>query len=94
MRHKLISKAGELSLVRLNHLEEVFKHYCTHIYKTGKHMTFERLEYEKVHMTIERFFLFLKDFELTSAEIEGKKREVVDKNNIILIFKKMSSNAR
>lgn len=65
----MIAKCSELSLLRLNNLEEVFKHYCTHIYKTGKHMTFERLEYEKVHMTMDRFFLFLKDFDLTTANL-------------------------
>lgn len=80
--------------MRLSHLEEIFKHYCTHVFRTGKHMTFERLEYEKVHMTIERFFLFLKDFELTVANIDTKNREVVDKQNVITTFKKVSSNAR
>ena len=94
LRKKLIAKCGELSLVRLSHLEEVFRHYCTHIFKTGKHMTFERLEYEKVHMTMDRFFLFLKDFELTTAEIDGKRKEVVEKQIVITIFKKVSSNAR
>jgi len=49
-------------MLRLNHLEEIFKHYCTHVFRTRKHMTFDRLEYDQVHMTIERFFLFLKDF--------------------------------
>ena len=55
-------------------------------------MTFDRLEYEKVHMTIERFFLFLKDFELTTALIDGKRREIIPKNFIITIYKKISSN--
>jgi hypothetical protein len=32
-----------MSLLRLDHLEWVFKHYCTHIFKTGKHITFERI---------------------------------------------------
>lgn len=45
-------------------------------------------------MTIERFFLFLKDFELTIANIDAKNREVLEKQSIILTFKKVSSNAR
>lgn len=51
-----------LNINRIHHLEEIFRHYCTHIFRVGKYMTFERLEYEKVHMTIDRFFVFLKDF--------------------------------
>ena len=57
-------------------------------------MTFERLEYEKTHLTMDRFFVFLKDFELILMEVKGKKEEVVDKNNIITIFKKVSSNSK
>lgn len=62
LRVGLIHKCNEFSFLRLNHLEQIFKYYCTHVFRTGKYMTFERLEYEKIHMTIERFFLFLKDF--------------------------------
>ena len=36
-------------------------------------MTFDRLEYEKEHLTMERFFLFLKDFELTSM-LKGDRK--------------------
>ncbi len=43
---------------------------------------------------MDRFFLFLKDFDLTTATIEGKKRDVMEKSSIIALFKKMSSNAR
>lgn len=43
---------------------------------------------------MERFFLFLKDFELTIMNNGEKKEEVIDKNAIILLFKKTSSNAR
>lgn len=57
-------------------------------------MTFDRLEYEKVHLTMERFFLFLRDFELTILRSSEKKEEVLEKNVIITIFKKISSNAR
>ena len=57
-------------------------------------MTFERLEYDRLHMTIERFFLFLRDFHLTTASIEGRSREVLEKQYIITVFKKISSNAR
>lgn len=34
-------------------------------------MTFERLEYEKVHITLDRFCVFLKDFNLLCAKING-----------------------
>lgn len=43
---------------------------------------------------MDRFFLFLKDFDLTSATIQGKKKDVIEKPNITLLFKKVSSNAR
>lgn len=85
-----------LNINRLNHLEEIFRHYCTHIFRVGKHMTFERLEYEKVHMTIERFFVFLKDFELTVGVFgdNAKPRQVVPKASIVMLFKKISPNAK
>mgnify|MGYP001953961317 CR=1 FL=1 len=57
-------------------------------------MTFERLEYEKSHMTMDRFFVFLKDFSLTSATIDGVNREVFEKNELVLIFKKASANCK
>lgn len=94
MRVMLIEGCAEMSIMRLSHLEEIFKHYCTHIFKTGKHMTFDRLEYEKVHLTMERFFLFVKDFELIVMRNTDKKEEVIDKSAIITIFKKISSNSR
>ena len=43
LRLQLIDGCSEMTLLRLNHLEEIFKHYCTHIFKIGKHMTFDRL---------------------------------------------------
>jgi len=75
-------------------LEEIFKYYCTHIFKIGKHMTFDRLEYEREHLNTERFFLFLKDFNLTVTEIEGKPKDIIPKASIMTIFKKISSNSR
>ena len=57
-------------------------------------MTFERLEYEKLHMTMERFFIFLKDFNLLAAVVDGRQKEIVEKNSVILLFKKVASNAR
>jgi hypothetical protein len=36
----------------------------------------------------------LKDFNLLTAPIDGKQKEVVEKNSVILLFKKMASNAR
>lgn len=78
MRKKLIGKYG-LSVERIDNLEKIFLHYCSHIFKIGKHMTFERLEYEKNHLTMDRFFVFLKDFGLTMAMIDGVNREILDK---------------
>lgn len=58
-------------------------------------MTFDRLEYEKVHLTIDRFFIFLKDFNLTSIKAkDGKIREIIDKQEIIKLFKKVSTNCK
>lgn len=57
-------------------------------------MTFERLEYEKNHLTMDRFFVFLKDFGLTSAEIEGTSREILEKTDLVLLFKKISVNCK
>lgn len=81
-------------MVRIEHLEEIFKHYCTHIFKIGKHMTFERLEYEKVHLTLDRLCVFLKDFGLTMAHFDGHQQEVLDKNEIVRYFKRLSKNCR
>ena len=59
-------------------------------------MTFERLEYEKIHMTIERFFVFLKDFELTTGIVgdSNKTKEIVPKASVVMLFKKISPNAK
>jgi hypothetical protein len=57
-------------------------------------MTFERLEYEKSHLTMDRFFVFLKDFKLTSALVEGELREIFDMSDLILLFKKVSINCK
>lgn len=57
-------------------------------------MTFERLEYEKVHMTLDRFFVLLRDFRLTTISVDGRTRELVPKVKIMNIFKKVSSNAQ
>lgn len=43
---------------------------------------------------MDRFFVFLKDFALTVAKIDGNNKEVVDKNDIVLLFKKVSVNAK
>lgn len=58
-------------------------------------MTFDRIVYENEHLTIERFFAFIKDFKLNEIPIdEGVNKQLTDRNNIILLFKKASSNAR
>lgn len=58
-------------------------------------MTFDRLEYEKNHLAIDRFFFFLKDFNLTSMKTkDGKIREIVEKQEVIKLFKKISPNCR
>ena len=43
---------------------------------------------------MERFFLFLKDFDLITMELKGKKVDVLEKNWVILMFKKISENAK
>ena len=47
-------------------------------------------------MTIERFFVFLKDFELTTGTVGDSKKpkEIVPKANIITLFKKVSPNSK
>lgn len=84
----------EISITRIMHLEDIFKHYCTHIFRVGKHMTFDRLEYEKTHMAMDRFFKFLQDFSLTTFMYEGKQRELVPKHKLISIFKRVSSTSK
>jgi hypothetical protein len=80
---------------RIDNLESIFLYYCTQVFKTAnKQITFERMEYEKTHLTMERFFAFLKDFNLTTATIENTLREIVDKNEIVLLFKKASINCK
>lgn len=74
-----VTEPKEISMQRIIHLEEIFKHYCTHIFRVGKHMTFDRLDYEKVHIGMDRFFKFLGDFGLTTATVDGRQREVVSK---------------
>jgi hypothetical protein len=94
LRLGLIAKCGELSLLRLTHLEEVFRHYSAHVFRTGKYMTFDRLVHERAHMTIERFFLFLRDFQLTHAIMEGVSSEILEKQAVVTVFRKVASNAR
>jgi hypothetical protein len=43
---------------------------------------------------MDRFFVFLKDFSLTVANIDGVAKEVLDKNEIVLMFKRVSINAK
>ena len=43
---------------------------------------------------MDRFFTFLKDFGLTQAKVDGSVKEVLDKQEVVLLFKKMSSNCK
>lgn len=43
---------------------------------------------------MDRFFVFLKDFALTTAKIDGVSKEVIDKNDLVLLFKRVSVNAK
>ena len=43
---------------------------------------------------MDRFFLFVKDFDLISMEVNGKNEEIIEKNTVIFTFKKISSNAK
>jgi len=90
----LIARCGEISLLRLGHIEDVFRHYCMNVFRTGKHMTFDRLVHDRVHMTVERFCLFLRDFQATGSVIDGKNREILEKPIVVTTFRKIASNAR
>lgn len=43
---------------------------------------------------MDRFFVFLKDFGLTVGKIDGVMKEVIDKNEIVLMFKRVSINSK
>ena len=43
---------------------------------------------------MDRFFVFLKDFSLTTGKVDGVVREVIDKNEWVLLFKRVSINAK
>lgn len=43
---------------------------------------------------MDRFFVFLKDFSLTTAKIDGVSKEVIDKNDLVLLFKRVSVNSK
>lgn len=43
---------------------------------------------------MDRFFAFLKDFNLNISKIDGVLREVIDKNDLVLLFKRVSINAK
>lgn len=45
-------------------------------------------------MIMERFFAFVNDFKLNEIRFNGEDQQLADRNDIILIFKKSSSNAR
>jgi hypothetical protein len=45
-------------------------------------------------MTIDRFFIFLKDFKLTVLEGKGKVKEVLARDAVLRIFKKVSPNGK
>jgi len=57
-------------------------------------MTFDRLVHDRVHMTVERFCLFLRDFQATGSVIDGKNREILEKPIVVTTFRKIASNAR
>ena len=43
---------------------------------------------------MDRFFTFMKDFGLTHAKIDGTTREVLDKQEVVLLFKKATPNCK
>lgn len=43
---------------------------------------------------MDRFFFFLKDFDLTHLEFHDKKKDLLDKTMLITLFKKISANCR
>ena len=62
------------------------------MFRNGRN--FEKIVYDSEHLNMERFFAMLNDFKLTEIESEGQVKQVTDRNNIVLIFKQCSSNAR
>lgn len=57
-------------------------------------MDFDRIVYENEHLTIERFYAFILDFQLNEAIIHGEKKLLADRSEITLLFRKCSSNGR
>ena len=51
-------------------------------------MSFDRIEYENQHMTLERFFALINDFKLNEIPVDDNNKQLTHPNNIILIFKK------
>ena len=45
-------------------------------------------------MTLERFFALINDFKLNEIPVDDNNKQLTHPNNIILIFKKCSYNAR
>jgi hypothetical protein len=45
-------------------------------------------------MIMERFFAFLIDFKLNEIKVNGERKQLVDSKEIVLLFKKCSSNSK
>jgi hypothetical protein len=57
-------------------------------------MSFDEINYQYEHLTLERFFVFISDFKLNEIPTDDGNSQLTDRSHIILLFKKASSNAR
>lgn len=58
-------------------------------------MSFDEINFEYEHLTVERFFVFIVDFKLNEIPSDdGSSKQLTDRNPIVLLFKKASSHVR
>jgi hypothetical protein len=93
-RIRLITGIREYNDTRLKNLEKILKHYSTHVFKPGQKYNFDEISYINEHMIMERFFAFVIDFKLNEIMVNGEKKQIVDSKEIVLLFKKCSSNSK
>lgn len=81
--------ANEFSLESLSkkykdYLRVVFQHYCKISYATGNDPTFEQIKHKTTIMTINKFMMFCKDFQI------GKIQKDFNRSFLVETFKKNS----
>jgi hypothetical protein len=63
-RLRLINSCREYDETRISSLERIFKHYSTHLFRSGQNYDFDQIGYLNKHLIMERFFAFINDFKL------------------------------